>query len=338
VQEKTSLTGTVTKTILLAYDVWDHWIGEKVYNGAAVGNPAASRTFLYDGNQLLSQNAGSAGQHLYLWGQAVDMALADITSGSTDWLLGDNLSTVRDIANAAGNLVQHTDYDSFGNVRGLYNASGTHVSTPIVNEPIGFTGRAYDEYTGLQNNWHRWYDAAIGQWLSEDPIGFSAGDTSLRRYVGNEVTNFVDPSGFQFRPPFPSGPNNDPTIPGHPLPMPRPACSPLCVAIPPGKLPTNPDAQPMPPFRLPPPDRIVFPSPPAPPIPLYPEPGRLPPGIVAAPIGIAGGDPLFTFDPSASLDVPSMNAPQSSLGGFINGLGSLYPGAVNFQLQWVRRR
>ena len=31
--------------------------------------------------------------------------------------------------------------------------------------------------------------------MSEDPIGFAAGDANLYRYVGNSPTNFVDPSG-----------------------------------------------------------------------------------------------------------------------------------------------
>ena len=42
---------------------------------------------------------------------------------------------------------------------------------------------------------HRWYDAGVGRWLSQDPIGFAAGDANLYRYVGNGVTNWVDPNG-----------------------------------------------------------------------------------------------------------------------------------------------
>ncbi len=39
------------------------------------------------------------------------------------------------------------------------------------------------------------YDPVIGQFISEDPIGFDAGDPNLRRYVGNSPTNATDPSG-----------------------------------------------------------------------------------------------------------------------------------------------
>jgi RHS repeat-associated protein len=71
----------------------------------------------------------------------------------------------------------------------------TSESNSAVDLLFGFTGRPSDDTTGLQNNWHRWYDAALGQWLSEDPIGFWGDDTNLRRYVGNEPLSFTDPAG-----------------------------------------------------------------------------------------------------------------------------------------------
>jgi RHS repeat-associated protein len=61
--------------------------------------------------------------------------------------------------------------------------------------PLNYTGRYFDEATGLQYNHHRWYDPKIGRWLSEDPIGFAGDPSNLYRYVGNGPTNVVDPSG-----------------------------------------------------------------------------------------------------------------------------------------------
>jgi hypothetical protein len=48
------------------------------------------------------------------------------------------------------------------------------------------------------------YDPTVGQFIGEDPIGFEAGDSNLRRYVGNSPTNLTDPSGLQ-PPIFPQG-------------------------------------------------------------------------------------------------------------------------------------
>ena len=132
----------------------------------------------------------------YLWGPAVDQLLAEEGvrlqgSEGTLWQLTDNLGSVRDLAEydeASGttSVVNHITYDSFGNVTS---------ETSAVDHLFGYTGRAYDEETGLQNNHNRWYDAANGKWLSEDPIGFAGGDANLYRYVGNSATNATDPSG-----------------------------------------------------------------------------------------------------------------------------------------------
>ncbi len=43
------------------------------------------------------------------------------------------------------------------------------------------------------------YDPTIGQWLSEDPIGFDARDPNLRRYVSNSPLDSVDYDGLQER-------------------------------------------------------------------------------------------------------------------------------------------
>lgn len=41
------------------------------------------------------------------------------------------------------------------------------------------------------------YDPSIGRWLEVDPIGFDGGDDNLYRFVGNDPTNGVDPSGLK---------------------------------------------------------------------------------------------------------------------------------------------
>jgi hypothetical protein len=45
---------------------------------------------------------------------------------------------------------------------------------------------------------NRWYDAAVGRWISEDPIGFAGGDANLSRYVGNRSNSETDPSGLDW--------------------------------------------------------------------------------------------------------------------------------------------
>ena len=58
-----------------------------------------------------------------------------------------------------------------------------------------FTGREYDSETGLYFYRARYYDPAIGRFISEDPIGFSGGDLNLYAYVRNNPVKYKDPLG-----------------------------------------------------------------------------------------------------------------------------------------------
>jgi RHS repeat-associated protein len=153
----------------------------------------------------------------YLWGPAVDQLLAQesplplgegqgegfdlSTPGSVLWALGDNENTVRDLASynagtGATTIADHRVYDAFGVLKS---------QTAAVDCLFGYTGRPFDAATGLQNNTARWYDPIVGRWLSEDPIGFNAGDADLYRYCGNGPTDAADPAGNQWFNPFSPG-------------------------------------------------------------------------------------------------------------------------------------
>ena len=115
------------------------------------------------------------------------------TGGNTVWALADHLGSIRDIAdlnegNGSTSVVNHRRYNAFGK---------RIIQTGAVDVIFGYTGKRFDEATGLQNNLNRWYDPNLGKWISQDPIGFAAGDANLYRYVGNSPPNATDPSGLE---------------------------------------------------------------------------------------------------------------------------------------------
>ncbi|MGF1580909.1 MAG: RHS repeat-associated core domain-containing protein [Gemmataceae bacterium] len=79
-------------------------------------------------------------------------------------------------------------YDGFGNITSESNAS--------FGDRYKWTGREWDAEAELQYNRARFYDRAIGRWISRDPLGFSSTDVNLYRYVRNSSTTQVDSSGF----------------------------------------------------------------------------------------------------------------------------------------------
>jgi RHS repeat-associated protein len=69
------------------------------------------------------------------------------------------------------------------------------ISARGTGDRFKFTGREYDSITQLYYYRTRYYDARLGRFVSQDPIGFAGGDTNLYRYTFNGATNYTDPSG-----------------------------------------------------------------------------------------------------------------------------------------------
>ncbi|WP_186767835.1 choice-of-anchor D domain-containing protein [Blastopirellula retiformator] len=159
------------------------------------GTVDESGYFIIDNGQivLVLDNAGDV-EHRMLWGPQVDQLLADENAaGDVLWTLTDPQNTVRDYAEYDDlldetSIVNHIAYDAVGKV-------ASETSGALDAFRVRYTGKYVDPLTDLQYNLHRWYDPVTARWISQDPIGFNAGDANLYRYVGNEYVNAFDSSG-----------------------------------------------------------------------------------------------------------------------------------------------
>jgi len=98
----------------------------------------------------------------------------------------DHLGSIRFLTDSTGEIVNSYDYDSYGRPQ---------FGVTVVEQPFQYTGREWNEATGLYHYRARAYDADTGRFLQEDPVWFSAGDLNVYRYVGSNPVNFTDPSG-----------------------------------------------------------------------------------------------------------------------------------------------
>ncbi|NOT59710.1 MAG: hypothetical protein HOP19_05730 [Acidobacteria bacterium] len=105
-------------------------------------------------------------------------------TGAAKFFTVDHLGSTRGLTDANGASVDLSSYDAYGN-----SVTGTVTR-------YGYTGREADAETGLMYYRARFYDPAVGLFVSEDPIGLLGG-INLYGYVGNDPFNSVDPDGLR---------------------------------------------------------------------------------------------------------------------------------------------
>lgn len=196
VQFKTSSTGTLTKKISYTYDVHDQLIVKQL-DATGDGTFEETERYVYDEDHLAAiMDDTSNVSHYFMYGPGVDQVFADETTlGNVLWSLEDNQGTIRDWVDmdwtsTSPTIADHLQYDSYGKITNQSNPTGHDVR-------FAYTGREWDADVGLYYYRARWYDPQVGKFISEDPMGFAAGDANLQRYVGNSPVNGTDPSGLQ---------------------------------------------------------------------------------------------------------------------------------------------
>jgi RHS repeat-associated protein len=149
----------------------------KTINGTATG-------YLHDGANATQELSGTT-------------PTANLLSGGIDqWLTRTDSTGQRTyLTDALGSTVALTDPSGAVKTSYTYEPFGKTTATGETNaNPQRYTGRE-DDGTGLYYYRARYYHPGLQRFISEDPAGYSAGDTNLYAYVGNNPTNVTDPSG-----------------------------------------------------------------------------------------------------------------------------------------------
>jgi RHS repeat-associated protein len=203
VSHKPTTAGAVDLTVTYVYDalgnrieqdVWKPATGTVVTKFALDGWKTANGHLVGNDNWDVWAGVNSDGslKTRYLRGDVIDQVFARVDkSGSTltpYWDLNDRMGSVRDVTDNQATVVDSITYGGFGNITAETNST--------YRGRYAWTGRELDVETGLQFKRARYYDSGTGRWLTQDPLGFDAGDSNLYRYVTNKPTVATDPSGF----------------------------------------------------------------------------------------------------------------------------------------------
>jgi RHS repeat-associated protein len=144
------------------------------------------RRYVYDREDILFELDGSnTVLTQFLHGPGIDEPLTLVRNGETYRYHADALGSIIVITDRNNTIVQRYSYDAYGNLS---------ASNPDFRQPYAYTGREYDEESGLYYYRARYYDPGVGRFLTRDSAGLRSG---LHRYayVSNNPVQFIDPTG-----------------------------------------------------------------------------------------------------------------------------------------------
>ena len=162
---KQTIGSTVTNFL------WDEasMYGDVVYEYSSSGSALAS--YVLGGTGLISQTRGTTTNYFLQDGQGSTRALTNSTTGA---------------------ITDTYSYTAFGE---SFATTGTTVN------PYRYTGQQFDSSTGLYDLRARYYNPALGRFLSQDmyPVNFGSPiEFNRYAYTANNPTNRADPSGHLF--------------------------------------------------------------------------------------------------------------------------------------------
>ncbi len=209
-----STFGSVTKQINYVYDA----VGRRMQKSVTdtVSAQSYTRNFIYDGQDIMFEFDGSSNlltQYTHNPSRMDDVLSVNVTAAGvtakralvarTYYFLKDHLGNITSITDGSGNILQKYDYSAFGKILTIKDASGNDVSQ---NQPLHtaltYTGREYEEDTGLFFYRARFYDPSIGRFLQTDPdpgnLKNPISMISKYVYAKNNPLYYTDPTGKEF--------------------------------------------------------------------------------------------------------------------------------------------
>jgi RHS repeat-associated protein len=215
-QESLSVTATAQNRISgNSYDTAGNMTalpggGSATYNAENQLTSTAGVTYTYDGDGKRVQKSNGT---LYWYGMTSDVLDETDLSGNltneyiffggkriarrdssnnVSYYFADHLGTSRIVTNAAGTILDDSDFYPFGGERVIVSSSGNHYK---------FTGKERDSESGLDDFGARYYASTMGRFMTTDPVVVTPDrlrdpqQLNQYAYVRNNPLRLVDPTG-----------------------------------------------------------------------------------------------------------------------------------------------
>ncbi len=187
----------VSSNVDFKYDA----MGRRVQKSVTSGSQTKATNYYYSGNQAIEESDGNNNVlKQYIYGNGIDEVIRmDKYNGSTStpyYFHRNGIGSITVVTDANGNVVERTEYDSYG-MPTFKDATGNVISKSAICNNILFQDREYDEETNLYYYRARYYDPIMGRFLQTDPKGYQDNMNLYQGFNMNPV-NFIDPMGEKF--------------------------------------------------------------------------------------------------------------------------------------------
>ena len=161
-----------------------------------------NKIYFWQDNKLIMERWTQEGNEKYIYYYYDESGVCGMHYSGADYYFHKNiLGDVLEVYDKYGSLQCRYVYDAWGNHKAFY-ADGTEIASDINTigniNPIRYRGYYWDSEFGLYYLQSRYYDPAVGRFISPDDVSYldpeSVVGLNLYAYCGNNPVMNVDPN------------------------------------------------------------------------------------------------------------------------------------------------
>lgn len=178
--------------VVMTYDAFGRRVRKEVIG--VEGICVRSVTFVWDGDALAAELDRVKGARSFAHAPGTLVPLLQQERGEVFAYVNDHLGTPKELLDRRGLVAWSAAHAAWGQVVEVQGDPVSALNTRgRVSSPFRLLGQYADEETGLCATRFRYFDPAVGRWLSPDPLGIAGGLTAFG--FDGCPTSDVDPLG-----------------------------------------------------------------------------------------------------------------------------------------------